>query len=112
VSDILGTILGVVQLEMLYEQKKRELKASVLGADAELMNFGYVDTTDGAVLTTQQALSWARKKHKRDVAKKFAAEKRAGEAAEKARRHHAESHEFQEAVWKRRTASFGVSVPI
>ncbi len=49
-------------LQNLYEQKLRDVRLSMLGADAKMTSCGYLDTSNGLVFTSPQAMKLERKK--------------------------------------------------
>ena len=60
--DNSNTVLSVEELENILEEKRREFRETILGWDATVCSNGFVDTTQGAVLTSSRALNLARLK--------------------------------------------------
>lgn len=63
-------ILTVDELERLFKKKREAARVVILGHDAERHASGFVDTSNGMVLTSARAMELARKKAGVDKAKR------------------------------------------
>ncbi len=112
--DDLGTILGVEELQELFEEKRRSVRSSIIGADARIDSSGFIDTSQGMVLTSECALQLARKKAEQDSEKRKAKELKSIRAAlASARREKAERLDIakrEAAKWKERARLANMSV--
>lgn len=54
------------------ERKREQMRRSVIGNDAKIARYGFIDTTKGAVLTSDRALELARNTFQAEEAKKLA----------------------------------------
>ena len=108
--------MSVSELEHLLELKRTEMRHAVLGEIATITDCGYIDTSRGAVLTSERALYLSRGKMKSDVAKRLQHELKAGAVAETAaarnKRHVLEGEEFFSCQWSTCAALAGVSVSV
>ena len=56
-TNNLENLVSVEQLEELLVKKRASARPRILGQDIGLGNSGFTDTTNGAVLTSEEALS-------------------------------------------------------
>ena len=115
-SNDADTMVSVSELERLLELKRAEMRHAVLGEDATITDCGFIDTSKGAVLTSERALYLAKGKMKSDASRRLQRELKAAAVAEKAaardKRHVVEGEEFHAYRWSRRAALAGVSVSV
>ena len=55
-----GTLIATDAPMSLYEQKRDEIRKSVLGSEVKVLSCGYIDMTRGALLTSTEAMNVAR----------------------------------------------------
>lgn len=105
-AEDIRTILNVDQLEKLFEQKRAAVRETVLGSDSAMLANGYIDTTKGAVLTSDRALMLIREKVARDRAVYLAAEveseRKAVRAARLLEKQKTEAERMRALAWERR----------
>ena len=108
------TLLCVEELQKIMEAKRRECRDNLLGWNTKIAASGFVDTAQGAVLISEQALMLAREKRAKDNAKKRIAEKRAAavyeRSVERCHRMRQEAAQLRDGALRRRAALFGLSV--
>ena len=75
-----ATFLTVEELQAAYEAKRIELRNATLGEDAKMLDCGYVDTSNGCVMTSANVLDLMRKRQEEIKCKK---EKEKREAVQK-----------------------------
>lgn len=113
-ADNLTEMLTVDELERLFEAKRQILRTKVLGEDTVISKSGFVDTSNGAVLTSVRALALAEGKFTSDTAQRVSKELRATQSAERASRREektrAEGFRLRELAWSRRALQIGVTV--
>jgi len=107
-ADNLREVRSPIQLELLFEQKRAAARNQLLGADARIGASGWLDTTDGAVLTAPQSITLARKKHAEDQVKRAEAAAKALKAAERQAAQRLAALAAQNKIWERRARSFGI----
>ena len=107
-------MVSVSELERLLELKLTEMHHAVLGEDGTITDCGFIDTSKGAVLTSERALYLAKGKMKSDAANRLQRELNAAAVAEtgsaRDKRHLVEGEEFHAYRWSRRAGLAGVSL--
>lgn len=107
-------IVSVQDLEDLYEERRRAVRTSILGADAQIASCGYLDTSNGLVLTSARAMELAREKAGRDREKRelksIAELRRDVAAAKRHRMQRAEAERMRDIAWSSRARLAGMSV--
>jgi len=83
-NNDLSTILTPAQLVALLEEKREEARRGILGMDVKILTNGFVDTTRGAVLTSERAMAAAREKNKQDEEKRALEDERAARKEKRA----------------------------
>eukprot|EP00171_Calliarthron_tuberculosum_P006070 IDg6070t1 len=111
-ANDVGNIIGVEEIRALYEEKTRAARAAVLGSDARVLSCGYLDTSNGLVLTSARAMELARKKMQHDKARRKEKEMATlRKDLNAARRKHAEKVDIdlrRQASWRIRAFLAGV----
>ena len=106
--------MTVAEMESLFEEKRVQMRHAILGEDAKVSASGFIDTTRGAVLTSDRALALARDKLATDLSKKADKDRRAALSpinnAGREKRLRGEVLHLQEPAWLRRAKAVGVSV--
>lgn len=109
-------MLDVGRLGGQFEEKRSIMRDEVLGSTATLGKNGFVDTSEGEVLTSVKALHLAKAKHQSDVIKREAAERNAcvvvAKSARRATERRAENDRLKDLQWMRRARYCGLSVAI
>ena len=82
-------ILGVKEFEALFRKKRKEIRASMLGEDAQMHSFGFFDTTAGCVMASARTLtlieaSSTQKQQRREINSLSRLEKELGRCQTKA----------------------------
>ena len=72
-----ATFLIVEELQAAYEAKRIHLRSETLGADAKMLDCGYVDTANGCVMTLANVLDLMRKRQEEIKCKKEREEREA-----------------------------------
>lgn len=100
--------MSVEQLSILMEKKREEVKESVVCSDAMMLGNGYLDTTKGMVLTSDNALALIRDKVEKgraaSLAKVIEANRKAVEAARRLEKHCIEVARMRALEMRRRAA--------
>ena len=115
-TNALGEICTTATLINLLEQKRRQAREGILGAELSVLRTGFVDTSRGAVLTSPEALAIAKRKadsdEKKREAEHIALNRRAArQAAQDAQRKKQRAREF-EFVCARRASLAHMSVGV
>eukprot|EP00171_Calliarthron_tuberculosum_P002526 IDg2526t1 len=110
-SNVAETI-AVDALQMLYEQKREAVRTSILGDDAKVGQCGFLDTTNGLVLTSARSMELVRAKFKADTDRRRAKEVSDNLRAVKASRRDAarrtQNEKMRNAVWAARARMAGM----
>ena len=69
-SNALSDVLSPDELMTMLESKRAQVRSEALGANTSLLRTGFVDTTRGAILTSERAIEIARQKALRDEQKR------------------------------------------
>lgn len=85
-ADDSSTVLTVLELDSLLQEKLRKVRTGMIGEGAKLCGSGFIDTSNGMVLTSEPAIALAREKAEADQAKKAAEDVKANRRALKAAR--------------------------
>ncbi len=64
-AQVDSRLLSVDELQKLFEERQIEYRNKVLGSDAVIGQSGYVDTTNGCVMTAPSVMEMVRKKKRR-----------------------------------------------
>ena len=72
-----ATFLTLEELQTAYEAKRIQLRCETLGADAKMLDCGYVDTANGCVMTSANVLDLMRKRQEEIECKKEREEREA-----------------------------------
>ena len=112
--DNLEEVIDVDRMCRLMEAKRMEIRDTVIGANAKILHSGHLDTTEGLVLTSANALALAQEKWARVALKKVVSEERANRVAMDRARGSAKSkkefYRFHSAGLQRRARKAGLSV--
>ena len=73
----LEEVMDVDRMCRLMEAKRMEIRDTVIGANAKILHSGYLETTEGLVLTSANALALAQENWARVALKKVVSEERA-----------------------------------
>lgn len=111
-ADDVGDIVGVIELQAMYQEKRQAERSALHGSDAKVHACGYLDTSNGLVLTSSQAMDLARKKATAEKAKRHEKELSVVRAAlKKARRDHISTCDIERkrnASWRNRAQLAGI----
>lgn len=66
-----------------YNEKRKEIRGAILGSNPETARCGYIDTSDGCVMTSERAMQLAEEKYLYDKANNDAESMREAERAVK-----------------------------
>lgn len=115
-AGALEDILSPSELIVMLEQKRTEVRKSIFGAHVSVLRHGYVDTTRGAVLTSDKALQIAQvkaiaDKERRDN-ERLAAERRSIRDAALRDRRKKNRLQLERLVAERRAAAAGMTVDV
>lgn len=110
-ADRVAEIVGVDELSELLERKRAALRSTVLGDEATVHACGFLDTSNGLLLTSELAMGLARGKAARDKErreqKKLAELRKSLDRSRREKKERDDIDQKKAAAWRRRAMLAG-----